>query len=93
MMDRDEMYAEVVEFVEQHTGRKLFDFQKCILHAWCHGQIVSTPRCCGRSMLANAFGRYVAQKLDKNGTDTTPQVKIDARVTVDTGLTAEPFSD
>jgi hypothetical protein len=62
----DKNVENCVKFVENYLGWKLFPFQEEILHAWENGLEVRTARCLGRSKLAEAYGKYITYKLEKN---------------------------
>ena len=60
---------DVISFIENKYGVRLFDFQKQMLGAIINGQVLRVPRCCGKTMLINGYkdyleSLYVAQPED-----------------------------
>ena len=86
-------YEDCLNFIEKILKIELFDFQKTILKAWCEDKNVRTTRGCGRTMLAEAFGKYVGSLYSYfyscNDYSTEPDVKITYKDIIPTGLLSE----
>ena len=86
-------YNDCLNYIENILKIKLFDFQKTILKAWCEDKNVRTTRGCGRSMLAEAFGKYIGSCYSYfyscNDYSTEPDVKITYKDVIPTGLLSE----
>ncbi len=60
--------SKVIEHIERLYDVKLFDYQKDLLKHIVAGDIIYTPRCCGRSMLYEGYADYLKNVVGK-GTD------------------------
>lgn len=75
-MHREISYEDCIGFIERELNIKLYNFQKEIIKAFCEGKEVRTCRCAGRTLCAEAFGKYIAHVYDRNDYFATPEVTI-----------------
>lgn len=52
---------DVISFIENKYGVKLFDYQKQMLGAIINGQTILTPSRCGKEMLMNGYTNYLKE--------------------------------
>ena len=60
--------SKVIEHIERLYDIKLFDYQKDLLKHIVAGDVIYTPRSCGRSMLYEGYADYLKSVVGK-GTD------------------------
>ena len=60
LLKYDISYDDCINFIEKELGVTLFDYQKLIIKCFIEGKRVRVPRGGGRTMLAKAFAKYVA---------------------------------
>lgn len=88
-MDRKVLYEDCLKFIEHKLQIKLFDYQKEIIKCFCEGKEIRTARGIGRSMCADAFGKYIAFLHDRNNYGVEPDVVIPYQVAVENGVWTE----
>ena len=60
--------SKVIEHIERLYDVKLFDYQKDLLKHIVAGDVIYTPRCCGRSMLYEGYADYLKKcRRERNG--------------------------
>lgn len=67
-------YTDCSKFIRRKLGITLFSYQEVMLKAFCEGQTVRTARGIGRSFVADAFGKYVANLVAENDYDKSPDI-------------------
>ena len=60
--------SKVIEHIERLYDIKLFDYQKDLLKHIVAGDVIYTPRSCGRSMLYDGYADYLVHVVGR-GTD------------------------
>lgn len=55
----------VVKYIEETNKVRLYDWQREILKHIIRGDIIYTPRGCGRTMLVNGYADYMKKHLGK----------------------------
>lgn len=75
-------YEDCLRFIEHKLNIKLYDFQKEIIKAFCEGKEVRTSRGVGRTMCADAFGKYIGHLYSENNYGVEPEVIIPYTVLV-----------
>ena len=58
--------SKVIEYIEKLYDVKLFDYQKDVLKHIVAGDVIYTPRCCGRSILYNGYADYLKNVIGKD---------------------------
>ena len=88
-MNRKVSYEDCLSFIKHRLRIKLYDFQKEIIKCFCEGKEVRTARCAGRTMCADAFGKYIAYLYDRNDYSVEPDVVIPYQRLIRNGLLDE----
>ena len=88
-MNRKVSYEDCLNFIEYRLHIKLYDFQKEIIKCFCEGKEVRTPRGIGRTICAEAYGKYISHMLDKNNYEAEPDVIIPYHVLIRNGMLDE----
>ena len=88
-MSRKVSYEDCLNFIEHKLHIKLYDFQKEIIKCFCEGKEIRTARGVGRTICAEAYGKYISYLLDKNNYETEPDVVIPYHVLVRNGMLDE----
>lgn len=71
-MSRKATYEDCLNFIENKLNIKLLDFQKEILKYILENKEVRTGRGCGRKMIADAYGKYMAHLHSENDYSVEP---------------------
>ena len=82
-------YEDCLNFIEHKLHIKLYDFQKEIIKCFCEGKQVITARGIGRTLCAEAYGKYISYVLSKNNYEVEPDVIIPAHVLIKNGALDE----
>ena len=69
-------YEDCLNFIEHKLHIKLYDFQKEIIKCFCEGKQVITARGAGRTLCAEAYGKYISYVLSKNNYEVEPDMII-----------------
>lgn len=69
-------YNECRRFIKNKLGINLYPYQEVMLKAFCEGLEVRTARGIGRTLVADAFGKYVASLVNYNNYDAEPDVVL-----------------
>ena len=85
-------YDEASRFIKDKLGIQLFPYQELMLKAFCDGLSVSSGRGVGRSLVADAFGQYIAYLHGKNVLPDEADVVIPVLAAVHSGLMPEVFA-
>lgn len=88
-MNRKVSYEDCLNFIEHNLHIKLYDFQKEIIKCFCEGKEVRTARAIGRSMCADAFGKYITHLYNNNDYSVEPDVLIPYQVALLDGVIDE----
>lgn len=88
-MNRKVSYEDCLEFIKHKLHIRLFDFQKEIIKCFCEGKEIRTARGIGRTMCADAYGKYISHLHDLNDYNTDPEVVIPYQVAVKDGVWKE----
>lgn len=88
-MSREVSYEDCLHFIEHRLHIKLCDFQKEIIKCFCEGKEVRTSRRAGRTMCAEAYGKYISHMLDRNNYEVEPDVIIPYHVLIRNGVLDE----
>lgn len=75
--------SEVVNYIESTRHIKLQDIQKDILKHIINGEVIYTPRCCGRSMLYDGYAEYLKNVVGKSIDYSVDPLDFDAVFTLD----------
>jgi len=76
-------YDECKQYITERLHLNLMPHQEILLKAWCDGKTVKTARGIGRSFVANALGKYIAYKFDKDNGESEPDILITYHCMVD----------
>lgn len=85
-MNRKVTYEDCIKYIEKVLRIKLFDYQKEIIKCFCEGKEVRVCRAGGRSICAEAFGKYIAHLYDSNNYSVEPDIVIPYQKIVKNGL-------
>ena len=88
-MSRKVSYEDCLNFIEHKLKIKLYDFQKEIIKCFCEGKEIRTARGVGRTVCADAYGKYVSHLLDRNDYEAEPEVTIPYHVLIRNGMLDE----
>ena len=88
-INRKVSYEECLKFIEHKLNIKLYDFQKEIIKAFCEGREVRTSRGAGRTMCADAFGKYISHLYSENDYAVEPEVVIPYTALVKNNIVSE----
>lgn len=88
-MSRKVSYEDCLNFIEHRLHIKLYNFQKEIIKCFCEGKEIRTARGVGRTMCAEAYGKYISHLLDRNDYEAEPEVIVPYYVLVKNGLLSE----
>ena len=75
-INRKISYKKCMHFINNVLRINLCDYQKEIIKCFCEGKEVLTGRCTGRSMCADAYGKYITHLLKNNDYQNKPDIVI-----------------
>ena len=90
-MNRKVSYEDCLNFIERKLKIKLYGFQKDIIKCFCEGKEIRTTRGAGRTVCAEAFGKYISYLYDRNNYNVEPDVVIPYQRLVSAGLLNDDF--
>jgi hypothetical protein len=68
---------DIINFIEQKQGVKLYDYQKTMLKAMVEGKIFSSPRMYGRKIVLDGYYEYLKRFYDNQ----IPHEKAEIHIT------------
>lgn len=78
-------YEDCLRFIEK-AGIQLYDYQKQMLRMMCENKTFISARGCGRTTVAEAFGKYVAHTQDRNDYNIVSEQSFPATLAIRNNL-------
>lgn len=84
-------FKDCLYYIKHKLKIHLYPYQELILKAFCEGKEVRTSRCIGRTYVAEAFGKYVANLYSSNNYSKNPDVVFPYDCALKNGLITQNF--